>query len=177
MHALSAVALTLALTVTGAHAQTAASWGTYGASCSTPVQTRPSSITNSGLPVLGQTFSVVYRGDAFASTATLYPVLLVSGGPASIPVGSSVLPLPQQPSNCFLLVDPAQLAVVLPAVFDPATGTFQTDFPFAIPNVPSLANLSVFFQFVMTYTQCGIVPPCTLEAIGTTEGGQATLGV
>ncbi len=177
MRCLIPVLAAASLAVATIPAQTTATFSVYGTSCSTPVQTRPATIDHVGLPQLGQTFSVVYRGDALASTAMLTPILYASLGPTSIPAGNSVLPLPQQAPNCVVLVDPTLILAVIPSAFDPSTGTFQTDFPFNVPNLPSLVGGSIYFQFLMPYVQCGIIPPCTLQAIGTTEGGQATFGV
>ena len=53
---------------------------------------------------------------------------------------------------------------------------YESTFTFNIPNLPILSGGTFFVQWITVYTQCGIVPPCWVTWIATSDAGVATIG-
>src|SRR5262245_18472770 len=56
------------------------------------------------------------------------------------------------------------------------TGPFASSVDVALPNSPGLIGIAAYAQWFATVVQCGIIPPCTFDALPTTNGAQLVLG-
>jgi len=141
---------------------------TYGTGCAYAGQNL--AIGVQGLPQLGTTFTITYSGPNLDNTLTIQPILAVGLLPDSMPMPTWLLP--QQPAGC--------TAWILPALFEPmpvaSPGLFADHVAVAVPNDPGLTGFTLLAQWVAWVTQCGIVEPCTLEALPTSDAVALIVG-
>lgn len=141
----------------------------FGSGCSYLGQTL--AIGANGLPQLGSTFTVTYTGPNLNNQLSTQPVLGLGLAATSLPIPPAILP--QQPPNCTQWILPD---VLLPM---PATtlGTFQDQVPVAVPNQPGLLGFQFVAQWLAIVVQCGIVLPCWLQALPTSDALLVTVGL
>ena len=123
-----------------------------------------------GLPQLGTTFTITYSGPNFNSTLMIQPALALGLLPDNLPIPPAILPL--QPAGCSVWIVPALIQTMLPT----ATGLFATSVDIGVPNNPGLIGFTVFAQWFATVVQCGIIPPCTFDALPTSDGALLVVG-
>ena len=141
----------------------------YGVGCSW--NGTPLAIGVQGAPQIGTTFTIDYSGPNLSSTLSTQPVLVLGTAPdgTTIPVTF----LPQQPGGCFVWVQPLLFAAMPGA----PTGGFVTSQDVAVPNDATLLGLQFFAQWMATVVQCGFAPPCSLEALPTSDAVQLIVGL
>lgn len=146
-------------------AQTA-SFSTYGTGCN-PSQPPPL-IANSGLPVLGTTFTVSFVALPAGRTPVSedWPIFLIGLQQAQVPV--PVLS-PSQPAGCNLLTT-TDIAMPMPWL----GSSFQNQVQLAVPFHPALAGGSVYLQWAELYSRCS--PTCTPTFLRVTNAAIAKLG-
>jgi hypothetical protein len=147
----------------------AASVSFYGTGCTYAGQTL--AIGVQGLPQLGTTCTITYTGTNFYSTLTIQPYLAVGFAPDATVIPASILPL--QPAGCTAWVVP----VVIDAMPPGPSGPFLTSVNVAVPNNPGLIGIAAYAQWFATVVQCGFVPPCSFNALPTSNGAQLVLGL
>lgn len=140
----------------------------YGTGCAYAGQNL--AIGVQGLPQLGTTFTITYSGPNFHSTLMIQPALALGFAPDATPIPPSILPL--QPAGCTVWVVPLIIEVMLPT----PTGPFATQVNIAVPNIPGLIGFTVYAQWFATVVQCGIIPPCTFDALPTSDAALLVLG-
>lgn len=141
----------------------------YGVGCSW--NGTPLAIGVQGAPQIGTTFTIDYTGPNFAGPLSTQPVLVLGTAPDSALIPTTFLP--QQPGQCFVWVQPLLFAPMPTA----ATGGFVLSQDVVVPNDATLLGLQFFAQWMATVVQCGIVPPCTLEALPTSDALQLIVGL
>jgi hypothetical protein len=146
----------------------AASVSLYGTGCAYAGQNL--AIGVQGLPQLGTTITITYSGPNFFSTLMIQPGLALGLAPDATPIPTSVLPL--QPAGCTVWVVPVLIGMMLPT----SAGPFATSVDVAVPNNPGLIGFTVYAQWIATVVQCGIIPPCTFDALPTSDAAQLVLG-
>lgn len=159
------VASSLACTVTAQSAQVVQ----YGLGCSW--NGTPLAIGVQGAPQLGSTFTIDYSGPNVAGVMQVQPVLVLGLAADSALIPASFLP--QQPAQCFAWVQPLLFAPMPIA----AIGGYVTTQDVVVPNDPTLIGMQFFAQWMATVVQCGFVPPCTLEALPTSDALQLIVGL
>ena len=80
--------------------------------------------------------------------------------------------MPLQPAGCTVWVVPLIIEAMLPT----PTGLFATSFDVAVPNNPGLIGFTAYAQWFATAVQCGIIPPCTFDALPTSNGALLVVG-
>ncbi len=141
----------------------------YGTGCSFIGQQLAMSVQ--GLPQLGTTITFTYSGPNLINQLTVQPVLALGLSTANLPIPQAILP--QQPPNCTAWILP-EVLTFMPA--NPA-GPFDTQLPMAIPAANSLIGFQVTAQWLAIAIQCGIIPPCTLDALPTSDAALLTVGL
>jgi len=128
---------------------------------------------NTGLPVLGQSFSVDYSGPNTAGgTYTYQPHLVIGLNANPIIVPQSLFPA--QPANCTLY---ETFDIVIPMALSPVVRpAYNSSYTLKVPNMPVLLGGTFWVQWFTVYTQCGIVPPCDVPWVVTSEAGLAQVG-
>jgi hypothetical protein len=141
----------------------------YGLGCSW--NGTPLAIGVQGTPQLGSTVTIDYSGPNFAGVMQVQPVLVLglAADSALIPVSF----LPQQPAQCFAWVQPLLFAPMPVAT----AGGYLDSQDIVVPNDPTLIGMQFFAQWMATVVQCGFVPPCTLEALPTSDALQLIVGL
>lgn len=146
----------------------AASIAPYGTGC--PYLGQTLTIGATGLPQLGTTVTITYSGPNQIQQLGVQPMLGLGLTAQAIPLPATLLPT--QPSNCFLWIDPISLTTM------PAAGsTYQSQLPIAIPNQGNLLGFTFVAQWAAFAMQCGIVPPCILTALPTSDALSLTVGL
>lgn len=146
-----------------------ASVSAYGTGCAFAGQSL--AIGAIGLPQLGTTCSVTYSGPNVTGPLTIQPLLGLGLVATSVPIPPSILP--QQPANCSQWIVPD----VLLATAGNPLGGFDDTVPIPVPNAAGLIGFQFVAQWVATVLQCGIVAPCTLDALPTSDALLLTVGV
>ena len=147
----------------------AASVSFYGTGCAYAGQNL--AIGVQGLPQLGTTFTITYSGPNFYSTLMIQPALAIGLAPNATPIPPAILPL--QPAGCTVWVVPLLIATMLPT----SAGPFATTVDIAVPNNPGLIGFTVYAQWFATVVQCGIIPPCTFDALPTSDAALFVVGL
>jgi hypothetical protein len=161
------LATLMSIAVPAARAQSA-SVSFYGTGCAYAGQTL--AIGVQGLPQIGTTFTITYTGPNFYSTLTIQPHLAIGFAPDATVIPASILPL--QPTGCTVWVVPAVIGAMMPT----PTGPFATSVDVALPNSPGLIGITAYAQWFATVVQCGFVPPCTFDALPTSNGALLVIG-
>ena len=140
----------------------------FGTNCSYNGQ--PLAMGTVGLPQIGTTFTLAYSGPNLANTLTIQPAIALGLATTNLPIPTSFLP--QQPPGCAQLVTPDVIAIM------PITtaGAFLTQLDVAVPNTPTLAGFQFAAQWFALAIQCGIILPCDLVALPTSDAVLATVG-
>lgn len=123
-----------------------------------------------GLPQLGTTFQITYAGPNVNGQISTQPVLGLGLATTNLPIPQFLL---QQPPNCTQWVEPDVL-LVMPLT---ATGTFEDQVAVPVPNNPTLIGFAFAAQWMAIVIQCGIIPPCGLDALPTSDALIATVGL
>jgi len=131
-----------------AQAQTA-SVQLFGTACPDPLGAGSPSLTVTGVPRLGTSYSVNYSAGPSGRPpqgGSIVPILATglsstSAGGVPLPFAIPVNWYVQQPAGCLLLVS-AELAQVPPGA-GPVT--------FSVPNVPALAGLALHHQWLVAW--------------------------
>lgn len=140
----------------------------YGTGCTYRNQALAMAVQ--GLPQLGTTFKITYSGPNFNSTLEIRPALALGLAAQNQPIPSNLLP--QQPTGCNAWIDPLVITPMAPNT----TGRFFSSVDVSIPNNPTLIGFNFFAQWIAIVTQCGTVPPCTLEALPTSNAVSLVVG-
>ncbi|HEX5050670.1 MAG TPA: hypothetical protein VFZ65_02760 [Planctomycetota bacterium] len=156
------------LALTAAPAQTA-SVTLFGTGCT--YMSQPLAIGVQGLPQFGTMVSVTYTGPNLNNQLSIQPVLALGLAPTNIPIPATILP--QQPLGCTQWIVPELLTLMPPT----ATGMFETHLDLTIPNDPTLAGFTFTAQWLAIVIQCGIVAPCWLQALPTSDAALLTVGL
>lgn len=147
-------------------AQTAG-FTTFGQACTATGLATPT-IGATGLPVLGQSFSIDYTGPNRATWPTeLRPVFLYGIVQAALPLDGMFR---NQPAGCTLYLQPID-AVLMP----PVSISFANSVTLAVPNQPALAGAVLIAQWACLNQTC-LVIGCTPNAVLTSDAAVATLG-
>jgi hypothetical protein len=149
-----------------------ASFVTFGDSCAW--NNEKPLIGNFGLPRLGTTLTILYRGPNFTFSSgqqIAQPILLLSLGAVKTPLPTTFLPL--QPPGCVGLVRPD---VLLPMPMDSTKPQFVDQVPVPVPNDPNLIGLVVFAQWLTHVQQCGFAG-CGDAALLTGNAAKITVGI
>jgi hypothetical protein len=157
------------LTATAPLAAQAATIVPFGTGCAFLGQTL--GITATGLPQLGGSVTLEYVGPNLNNQIQTQPVLGLGLAPAAVPIPAAILP--QQPTGCTQWLVPDAL---LPMAVS-AQGNFEDRVAIAIPNAPTLIGFQFHAQWLVIVIQCGFVPPCTLDALPTSDALQLTCGL
>ena len=123
-----------------------------------------------GLPQLGTTITFTYSGPNMINTLTVQPVLALGLSVANVPLPATLLP--QQPPNCTAWIGP-EVLFFMPQV----SNGFDTQSPMIIPNDPLLIGFQFTAQWLAVAVQCGIIPPCALSALPTSDAALLTVGL
>jgi hypothetical protein len=144
-----------------------AGFSTFGQACTVSGLSTPT-ISATGLPVLGSSFSIDYAGPNRATWPTeLRPVFLYGLAPTNLPLDGMFR---NQPTGCTLYVQPID-AVLMP----PVSISFASSVPLSVPNQPGLAGASLIAQWACLNQTC-LVLGCTANAVLTSDGATVTLG-
>jgi hypothetical protein len=126
-------------------------------------------IGHKDLPQLGGVFKITYSGpNIAASTMPIQPVLVLGTGLKLTPMPALV----QQPPNCLGLITPDvfQFTVAGP------NGSFVPSVDLHVPNDPTLLGVGVYAQWLTVAQQCGIIAPCNLVALLTSDAAKIVIG-
>lgn len=167
-HMIRTALLFFPLTVAALPAQSA-SVAFFGTGCSLIGQQL--AIGVQGLPQLGTAVTITYSGPNMVNQLSVQPVLALGLSSTSIPIPQSILP--SQPFGCTQWIVPEVLNL-MPLL---ATGQFDTQLSMAIPASTSLIGFQFTAQWLALAIQCGIIPPCALDALPTSDAALLTVGV
>jgi hypothetical protein len=131
----------------------------------------PLAISATGLPQLGTTFDIHYSGPNLNNQISTQPVLVLGLASNNQPIPQSILA--QQPFGCSEHVVPEVFLVMPPT----SLGTFVDQVTVAVPNNPNLIGFAFVAQWLAIVIQCGIIPPCTLDALPTSDALLITCGL
>jgi hypothetical protein len=163
------LSLSLLLTSAATLAAQTATITPFGAGCDFLNQTL--TIGASGLPQLGTTFTLTYSGPNQNNQLSTQPWLGLGLAATNLPIPQSILP--QQPANCTQWIVPE---LMLPMATTTA-GPFEDQVPIVVPNQPALVGVQLTAQWLAFVVQCGIVLPCWLEALPTSDALLLTVGL
>ncbi len=141
----------------------------FGSGCS--YQGQALAIAVQGLPQLGTTFTFTYAGPNLNNQLSIQPALAVGLAASNLPIPSTILP--QQPIGCTAWIVP-EVINLMPVT---ATGLFEDHIDMTVPNDPSLSGLLFTAQWLAIVVQCGIVAPCWLQALPTSNAALMTVGL
>ncbi|MEZ5966071.1 MAG: hypothetical protein R3F56_19705 [Planctomycetota bacterium] len=144
-----------------------ASFTAYGTGCNP--SNPPPLIRNSGLPVLGTTFTVSFAALPSGRTPVSedWPLFLMGLQQTQVPVPvlSSL-----QPPNCFLYTS-TEFVVPMPWL----GSSFDNQVAIAVPNNAALMGFTLYMQWAELYSSCR--PTCVPSMIRVTNGAAAVLGL
>jgi hypothetical protein len=145
----------------------AASFTTYGTGCN-PGNPLPL-IRNSGLPVLGTTFTVSFIALPNSRTPVSedWPIFLLGFQQIQVPVPALSA---AQPANCFLYTS-TDFAEFMPWL----GASFQNQVQIPVPLNPGVIGFTLYMQWASLNSRCQ--PNCTPSLIRVTNGAAATLGL
>jgi len=170
---LASLLAVLALATAAAPAQQAAFAILPGTGCTLLGQ--PLAMSNTGLPVLGQSFRINYSGPntTFNSGQQItQPFFAIGTVPALFPIPMRLFP--NQPAGCIGFVQPENM-FAMPT--DPnGRPIYQAWIDLPVPNDPALAGAQLLAQWVVIHQQCGIAG-CGIDAVGVSDVGQITVGL
>ncbi|MEO6593905.1 MAG: hypothetical protein ABIP94_04040 [Planctomycetota bacterium] len=146
-----------------------ASVALFGTGCT--FNSQPLAISVQGLPQLGTTFTINYSGPNLNNQLMIRPALALGLASTNIPIPMSILPT--QPSGCTQWIVP-ELISLMPTT---PSGSFVTQVSVTIPNDPSLTGFVLTAQWLAIAVQCGIIPPCWLTALPTSNAALLTVGI
>ena len=149
----------------------------FGAGCpllTTPPSQAPS-IGSTGMPRIGQTFSLDYSGPNYHFTwnyvlQTAQPMLALGTQVIATPLPP--LNLIYQPSTCNAYVVPVSVTPMPPHA---TLLQFETSFAIAIPNTPSLVGFQFIAQWLLVHSRC-LWWNCVLEGLITSDAAIVTVG-
>lgn len=161
--------LALSAALAGSLPAQAASVTPYGSGCTFLGQTL--AIGATGLPQLGSTCTLTYTGPNLNTQLSTQPFLGLGLQATNLPIPPSILW--QQPPNCTQWIVPDVLLAMPPST----TGGYVDQVAIVVPNSPGLIGFSFVAQWLVIVIQCGFVPPCTFDAVPTSDALQLTIGL
>jgi hypothetical protein len=162
-----AFSLSIGLSFSAALGAQTAAFTTFGTGCVFAGQRL--AIDHKDLPQLGGAFKITYSGpNVAASTMPIQPVLVLGTGLKLTPMPALV----QQPPNCVGLITPD----VFQSTAVNANGSFVASVELQVPNDPALLGVGVYAQWLTVAQQCGIVAPCNVIALLTSDAAKIVIG-